>query len=137
MFDITPHDPACTMCAGEGYVKKKLDEIWLQGIKVKPYTQDVWVFCVHCMGTGNNDRKIIETLKYIEMDQRLMNGFHTSNQHLSVREALEKANGGTLYDWIHTVNRMDCYEWFLDFPKMKKYDAFILGAREKNGDVKL
>jgi len=138
MFDIIPKDPKCSSCVGEGYVLRKMDEIWIGGVKIIPYDSDVWTMCMYCMGTGDNDRRIIENFKYLDIGNKKMTSTEdpnappgTAQSHYSIRQFKEMVQAGTWDDWYGMTTRMEQYIWSPDFVKMKEYGKFIMICKEK------
>lgn len=136
MFDVTPKEPKCRMCCGEGYILEHMDTISMGGVNIIPYDPEVWVMCMYCMGTGDNDRRELENFKYADMGQRkiMSDGFGLpgeARQHHSIRQDKEMLENGTWNDWYGRVSRMEQYLWSPDFVKMKEYGKFIMICKEK------
>jgi hypothetical protein len=136
MFDIVPPNRPCTFCNGEGYFVRKMEEIWLQGVRIIPYTNDVYVLCIYCMGTGDDDRKVLESFKYLDLYEKNSDTDpeEKSRALWNMRQIEKSYNEGTLRKSFKAKpSRFECYDWDFDFEKMKKYpDSIILKAKEKS-----
>jgi hypothetical protein len=117
---------------GEGYIMQKMDEIWLSGVKITPYDTDVWVMCMYCMGTGDNDRHLMENFKYLDLGSKIVGSDGTNAQkQYSIIEWKQKMESGEWRDWFNNGHRMEQYNWRLDFFKMKEFGKVILVCEEK------
>lgn len=141
MFDVVcPVTNPCTMCAGEGYALVHMSEIWVHGYRIRPFSDEVFMFCVYCMGTGDGNRQILEQFRYIDMYENISKEKKavlekvTTRALMNMRQIQKEAEEGTLSKRFcpSEPSRMECYDWDFDFEKMRRYpDSIILKAKEK------
>jgi hypothetical protein len=123
------------MCLGEGYVLEKIDEIWIRGVKIIPFTNGVYTMCIYCMGTGDGDRQVLEQFKYVDLYENGPQKLEAEEVRAlyNMRQIQKMAEEGTLRkSFIGKPARKNCYDWDFDFERMRKYpDYIILKAKEK------